>query len=165
MDPRARIRTLVSLRRLSTARASAPNLRIRRACRFLPLSLAAAVPRLLRWFTSPVIGRTVYLSVPSWLPRRPRPLPALLALSAVTRWPCSRSAVTTWGITGSTGLTWARRSQRSRISLTSTGSVLTTRATSCGRALAITSAFFSGSSPVARVRSTLWIPRLAMFRS
>ena len=86
-------------------------------------------------------------------------------LSAATPWLCFRSAATTWLITGSTGLTSAQASTRIRLRRysTSTGSVRTTTATSCGPASATTCACLSGSSNAARARSTQRRPLSASY--
>lgn len=118
-----------------------------------------------RWFTSPEAGTTASSSAPSRALRRPLRLPVQSALSAATRWPCSRSAATTWATTSSTGSRWAKSSAtRRRRSSTSTGSVLMKKATSFGRASATTSACSSGCSSAATARSTQSRRRSAMCR-
>ena len=88
--------------------------------------------------------------LPSWLLRPPPPPPALWAWSAVTPWPCCPSALPHgdyfqhWFEMGES---WARTPPRSS---TSTGSVWTAKATSCGPVSATTSACWSGSSSAAR---------------
>ena len=149
----------------ATAPASRASSRTRRAFRFPPSSSAAAVRIRFRWFTSPEAGTTAFSSAPSRVLRRLLRLPVQSALSAATRWPCSRSAATTWAITSSTGSRWASSSAtRRRRSSTSTGSASMRTATSFGRASATTSACSSGCSSAATARSTQWRRRSAMCR-
>ncbi len=70
--PPVLIRTPDSPQRRSTARACPRNSTIPQAFRSPQSYSAAAVRRPLRWFTSPLPGRTVRSLVPSWLPKPPQ---------------------------------------------------------------------------------------------
>ena len=135
-------RTPASPHRRRSARRSPASGRTPPACRSRPsCSAAAGAPRC-RWSPRPSTGSTACSSARSWPARPPPPSRAPSATCASTRWRCCRSAATTWATTSPTGSASARTPMRRtcRRSSSSTGSVATRTAGSCGPATARTAA-------------------------